>query len=51
MSKHSKGGNVLTKYMDKGLPSFYVYGYWKVIANVSKNINTLLTCVSNAFHV
>jgi hypothetical protein len=37
--------------MDKGLRGFYVYGYWKIIVNVSKNINTLLTCVSNAFHV
>jgi len=37
-----------SKYMDKGLPHFYVYGYCKMIVNISKNINTLLThCMTN----
>lgn len=28
--------------MDKKLPHFYVYGYYKIIVHVSKNNNTLL---------
>jgi hypothetical protein len=39
MFKHSKGGNVFSKYMDKKLPCFYAYGYYKIIVNVSKNSN------------
>jgi len=36
MSKHSMGGKVFSKYMDKGLPCYYVYGYYKKIVNVLK---------------
>jgi hypothetical protein len=43
MCKHSKGGNVFSKYTNKRLPRFYVYGYYKIIINVSKNSNTLFT--------
>jgi hypothetical protein len=41
--KHSKGGNVFSKYTNKRLSHFYVYGYNKTIINVSKNNNTLFT--------
>jgi hypothetical protein len=34
MSRHSKGGKVFSKYMDKGLPCYYVYGYCKIVVNV-----------------
>jgi hypothetical protein len=52
MSRHSKGGNFFSKYMDKGLLCYYVYGYCKIIVNVSKKINTLLACcVASAFHI
>ncbi len=48
MHKHSKGECFSSKYMDKGLPHFYVYNYCKMIVNVSKDINALLThCVTN----
>jgi hypothetical protein len=45
-------GNCFSKYMDKNLLSFYVYGDHKMVTNVSKIINTLFTCcVINALHV
>jgi hypothetical protein len=43
MPKHSRGGNVSSKLMDKRLPCFYVYGYCKIVVNVSKNNNTIFT--------
>jgi hypothetical protein len=46
MFKHNKGIKFFSKYMDKKLSFFYVYKYYKMIVNVSKNIITLLThCV------
>jgi hypothetical protein len=42
MLKHYKGRKRFLKYMDKKLPHFYVYGYYKIIVHVSKNNNTLL---------
>jgi len=36
MFKHNKGDKVVKKYIDKGLPRYYVYGYCKIIVNVSK---------------
>jgi hypothetical protein len=48
MSRHSKGGKVFSKYMDKGLPCYYVYGYCKMLMYQ----NTLLACcVASAFHL
>jgi hypothetical protein len=48
MHKHGKVEFFSLKYMDKGLPHFYVYGYYKMIVNVSKDINTLFRhCVTN----
>ncbi len=38
----TKVGN-FSKSMEKRLPCFYVYGYYKIIVNVSKNSNTLFT--------
>jgi hypothetical protein len=38
MFKHSKGGKVFSKPMDKGLPCYYIYGYFKIVVNVSKKI-------------
>ncbi len=35
--------------MNNWLPRFYVYGYYKIVVNVPKNINTLFTCVINTF--
>jgi hypothetical protein len=43
MPKHSRGGNVFSKLMDKRLPCFYAYGYCKTIVNVSNNNNTIFT--------
>ncbi len=37
-------GNSFSKYKDKRLPHFYVYGYCKIIINVSKKLNTLKFC-------
>jgi hypothetical protein len=52
MSKYSMRQKVFSKYMDKGLPCYYVYGYFKIIVNVLKSINTLVThCVTSAFHL
>jgi len=35
MPKHNKGENVLSKYMEEKLSYFQVYGYYKLIINVS----------------
>ncbi len=34
MSKHKRGWEFFSKYMDKGLPRYYVYDYCKIIVNV-----------------
>jgi len=36
MFKHSKGWKVFSKYMHMGLSWFYVYGYCKIVVNLSK---------------
>jgi hypothetical protein len=32
----TKVGKIFSKYMHKGLSHFYVYGYWKIVLNLSK---------------
>jgi hypothetical protein len=39
MLKHNKGGKIYSKYIEKRLLCFQVYGYCKGIINVSKNTN------------
>ncbi len=52
MFKHIKDKKVFLKYIDKKLSHFDVYGYYKIIINVSQNINTTLThCVINTLRV
>jgi hypothetical protein len=43
MFKHSKGEFYFSKYMDKKLLCFHVYGYYKVIINVLENTNKIFT--------
>ncbi len=38
MFKHSKGGKFFSKYMDKRLACFYVYGYSKIIVVLYSNV-------------
>jgi hypothetical protein len=38
MFKHGKGGKVSSKYMDKTLACFYVYGYSKIIVGNYSNV-------------
>jgi hypothetical protein len=43
MLKHSKGENVFSKYMNRKLLCFHVYGYYKGIIKVLKNTNKIFT--------